>query len=308
MSVLRPQNGETEAFPLLQESLGLPDLGQLEAELGERAPVGVQVTPGAKRAADQAQSSASFLRSPKGLNRGHHPSPWMKLLRSPLCRNEAAGSVRLCSGCRVTDGEQGGPRGPCGYPGRAPHLGCQDQAGERSSGEAYPTCPGTGRRGTAHPTSAPWGGQAPGDREPFWSAPRPASSAGSFWGRKMEREEARPVPGLLGAASGRRVPLKFTSCICTPSGRTRAAQATVASPIATTGSQVSLPLFWCCLREEKVPRPQEPTTVESSASASEQLLSYGSRSQSFHDRGSRQDSASPRSSKCSEAGRCQMTR
>lgn len=104
---------------------------------------------------------------------------------------------------------------------------------------------------SGHRTSAPERGRAPGHPGARRAQPRPPALSG---GRRMEREEGRPVQGLLRAASARRVPLKFTSSVCAPRGRTRAARATAASPTATTGGRASLRLFWCCLREEKVPR------------------------------------------------------
>lgn len=198
VSVLRPQIGETGAFPLLRDSLGFRDPGQPEGELGERAPSGVQIPPRAMHAEDQAQRSASIPRPPTGLNRGRHPSPWMKLLRGPLCRIAAAGSARLCSGCRVADGVQGGPGVPAGF------LGARSTRASRtepaSAAQGRPTLPVRAQNVCARARPGPW---------PSWGAPRPASSAGSFWGtedgERRGTSRPRPAPRRLGPARSTQV-------------------------------------------------------------------------------------------------------
>lgn len=166
-------------------------------------------------------------------------------------------------------------------------------------------------RKTVRPASAPWRGQAPRDPEPSASAPRLTASARSSRGAEdgeRRRGTSCPWPSR-GASSGRRAPLKFTSCICKSIGETRGAQATRASAAAGVGGGLfprrCFDPVWVMKRS---PVPQNPPLQTTSAFPSEWLLSQGCLSQSFHNRESLRSAASARFSKGSKAGQRPRTR
>lgn len=293
VSVLRPQIGETGAFPLLRDSLGFRDPGQPEGGLGERAPSGVQIPPRAMHAEDQAQRSASIPRPPTGLNRGRHPSPWMKLLRGPLCRIAAAGSARLCSGCRVADGVQGGPGVPAGSLGARSTWASRTEPASAAQGR--PTLPVRAQNVCARARPGPW-------------PSAPSLVRRLFLGDGGWREK-RDVPSKACSAPPR--PGAFHSSLLPAS----------AHPVDERGPPrprrllppprraAGLPsgCFGAVSVKKRAPAPQEPAIVD--------MIRFRQRAASpirfplskFPPQRSRQDPASPRFSKCGEAGRRHMT-
>lgn len=253
-------------------------------------------------AADQAQRSASIPRPPTGLNRGRHPTPWVKLLRGPLCRNAERSRER------VADGAQGGPggslrvpwaRSPPGLPG--PSRGAQLRGGlpylsrHRTKRDRAPDVCAPARPGRWRP------GAIPGRAAP--SLVRWLSLGAGGW--RAERDvlnQACSAPPRAGAFRSSSLPASahLVDQRGPPRPRWLLPSPRRAAGVPSRGSgAVSV--------KKRSPARQEPATVESSASASGWLLSYGSLSQSFHHIGSRQDSASPRVAQCGEAGRCQTT-
>lgn len=201
----------------------------------------------------------------------------MKFLRGPVCRTAATGSARpglaatWRTRCKAAPGAPAGalgtlltssqPPGPSQRPelrGGLPHLSRHRRT-----------------RKTVQPASAPWRGQAPGDPEPPESAPRLAVSARSSRGAEdgdRRRDTSCPRPGR-GASSGRRAPLKFTSCVCKPIGETRGAQATLASAAGRVGGGVfPSRCFDPVSVTKRPPAPQNPPLQTTSAFPSKWLL------------------------------------
>lgn len=189
------------------------------------------------------------------------------------------------------------PGGPCGFPGRALHEGFEDRAGECGSGEAYPTCPGTeGLRPSAAGPLAILGRAAP-------SLVRRLFLGDGGW------REKRDVPSKACSAPPR--PGAFHSSLLPAS----------AHPVDERGPPrprrllppprraAGLPsgCFGAVSVKKRSPAPQEPAIVD--------MICFRQRAASpirfplskFPPQRSRQDPASPRFSKCGEAGRRHMT-
>lgn len=163
----------------------------------------------------------------------------MKFLRGPVCGIAEAGSARRAMAATWKMRAKTAPVAREDTLGTLSAWATRTKPATIAQGWPAPPAPAQADKedGAASICALAWSSpRRPGAIE---SAQRLAASASSS--RRAEDGERRETSCLWptrGASSGRRAPLKFTSCICKSSGETRDAEATLASPIARVGGRM----------------------------------------------------------------------